>query len=401
MKIIIFSLIFLLFGLNSVKADWVAGSGTNHEVNAIVASGNNVFAATGSWWTPDGHVFISTDFGSNWTQTSFAQIFYSLGVSGNYLFAGVNHFAGVYVTTNNGANWTQVTPLHLMSQHITSILTSGSNIYIGGWGPGHLAVSTNTGTNWVITSLNQEIMSTALAGNYLYAGSKNNGVYLSTNNGTDWQQTSLNNKSVYSLIINNGKVFAGTISNGIFTSTNNGVDWTQTSLNYQSVRAFAVSGTYLFAGTENEGVYLSTNNGVNWSQKNDGFPWPVTILSLCIVNNYVIAGSSISAWRRPLSEFLGLKNISYQVPNEFSLSQNYPNPFNPKSKIKFQIAKLSGAKMVIFDILGREVASLVNEQLKPGTYEVEWDASSNPSGVYFYRLITDKYIETKKMVLIK
>jgi aminopeptidase N len=107
---------------------------------------------------------------------------------------------------------------------------------------------------------------------------------------------------------------------------------------------------------------------------------------------------------------IGIIKISEEIPIRFSLSQNYPNPFNPGSKIKFQIAKLGEVQLKIYDILGRKVATLVNEKLSPGTYEVEWDASDYSSGVYFYRLTSASDASsatggplsiTKRMVLIK
>jgi len=93
--------------------------------------------------------------------------------------------------------------------------------------------------------------------------------------------------------------------------------------------------------------------------------------------------------------------VSYNVPDKFSLHQNYPNPFNPVTKIKFEISKLNSVKLIIYDVLGREIETLVNEKLNPGIYETEWDGSNYSSGVYFYRLITGKFSDTKKMVLIK
>ena len=106
------------------------------------------------------------------------------------------------------------------------------------------------------------------------------------------------------------------------------------------------------------------------------------------------------------SQLIGINPISSNYPDAYSLSQNYPNPFNPVTRIKFDITsngkcETSNVKLVIYDILGREVATLVNEQLKPGSYEVEWDGSNYASGIYFYRLISDEFVENKKMVLIK
>jgi hypothetical protein len=97
----------------------------------------------------------------------------------------------------------------------------------------------------------------------------------------------------------------------------------------------------------------------------------------------------------------GIKKLSNIVPEKYCLHQNYPNPFNPISKIKMEIAKLSNVKLVVYDVLGHEVTTLVNEQLRPGTYEVEFDAIEYPSGVYFYRLSTEDFSSVKKMILLK
>ena len=90
-----------------------------------------------------------------------------------------------------------------------------------------------------------------------------------------------------------------------------------------------------------------------------------------------------------------------KIPNKYALMQNYPNPFNPTTKIKFDLPKSTQAKLIIYDILGREVTTLVNEKLSAGSYEVEWSAGSYPSGVYFYRFETNDYSNVKKMLLIK
>ncbi len=97
----------------------------------------------------------------------------------------------------------------------------------------------------------------------------------------------------------------------------------------------------------------------------------------------------------------GIPPIVKNVPDEYKLLQNYPNPFNPTTKIKFNIPKQSFTKLTIFDILGREVTTLVNEQLKPGSYEVEWNGSNFASGVYFYKLTAGDFSETKKLILMK
>jgi hypothetical protein len=110
--------------------------------------------------------------------------------------------------------------------------------------------------------------------------------------------------------------------------------------------------------------------------------------------------------RNPTGNSVGINNISTEIPSAFSLSQNYPNPFNPTTKIRFTIPLWRGegrrsVSLKVFDITGREIQTLVNENLQPGTYESTFDGSQLTSGVYFYCLQTKDYIETKKLILLK
>ena len=206
----------------------------------------------------------------------------------------------------------------------------------------------------------------------------------------------------------------------MYYSDDSGYTWTHSTLNNDLVYSLAVYGNYVFAGTELNGVYISSNNGLNWVQHNEGLG-NITIFSLYIFNNFIYAGASVnSVYRRPLGELVGI--VSNETPNEYSLSQNYPNPFNPVTKIKFSLPHPSkggamNVRLIVYDVLGREVVSLIpplwggQEGLQPGTYEVEFDGTNYPSGVYFYRLIltdastpangTGPLSITKKMVLIK
>lgn len=98
---------------------------------------------------------------------------------------------------------------------------------------------------------------------------------------------------------------------------------------------------------------------------------------------------------------IGVKISNNKIPKDYTLYQNYPNPFNPKTIIKFQIPNHAMVELKVYDVLGREITVLINQRLNPGTYEVEFDGSIYPSGVYFYRLAAGEYSECKKMVLIK
>ncbi|RKY90881.1 MAG: hypothetical protein DRQ13_12090, partial [Ignavibacteriae bacterium] len=90
-----------------------------------------------------------------------------------------------------------------------------------------------------------------------------------------------------------------------------------------------------------------------------------------------------------------------QLPTEFKLLQNYPNPFNPSTNIKYSVPELSFVNIIVFNLIGEEIATLVNEELQSGNYEVNFDAANLPSGIYFYRFQTASFVETKKMVLLR
>ena len=101
-----------------------------------------------------------------------------------------------------------------------------------------------------------------------------------------------------------------------------------------------------------------------------------------------------------------IKNAPTNVEEEdaihdFSLKQNYPNPFNPTTTIKYQIPKESFVTIKLFDMLGKEIAILVNEEKQIGSYEIKFDALNLPSGVYLYKLTSGNFTETKKMILLK
>ncbi|MCX6156999.1 MAG: T9SS type A sorting domain-containing protein [Ignavibacteriae bacterium] len=379
------------------SAQWTqmsSGMGNIQDVYALTASGTNIVA--GTWGSG---VYRSADNGSNWIQTALnTQSVYCLASSGNYVYAGTDS-TGLFVSSNNGISWTQN---GFVGMSVECLAANGNTVFAGTWQNG-VYISTNNGLNWTQTSLyTRTIWSITVSGNNVYAGTNNNGVYVSTNNGATWTQSSLNTITVWSLAMIGTNLFAGIQTGGIYLSTNNGSTWSQTAMNNQTVYALCVNGTNLFAGTELNGVFLTTNNGTSWLDKNQGFAPAPDIGSLLIANNYVFAGTyGRSAWRRTYTEAIGIKQISETVPSTYSLKQNYPNPFNPTTNIKFDLVKNSFVNLTILDVSGREIETLVNEKLGTGTYEVNFNASKYPSGTYFYKLETDNFSGTKKMILLK
>ena len=103
----------------------------------------------------------------------------------------------------------------------------------------------------------------------------------------------------------------------------------------------------------------------------------------------------------PYGIYTDVKDIEENVPEVFFLLQNYPNPFNPSTRIKYQVASIEKVSLKVYDVLGREIKTLINKQLQPGEYEVEFDGSDLPSGVYLYRLSAGEFSQARKMLLIK
>ena len=403
MKKLVYSLAFVLiihltFNINNCEAQWVkVSNGINTTMNIYSLTTSNLCVFAGS----DSGVYISSNWGTSWTKTSLNnKVVYSLTTLGTDIYAGTGS-SGVYYSTNNGTNWTQTS---LNNQTVYSLTVNGNNIIAGVSGTG-VYISTNNGINWAISSLGSHtILSLAATGTNIYAGASLTGIYRSTNNGANWTQTTLNNLTIKSLAISGSYIFAGAYSilnpTGIYRSTDGG-SWTSIGLSGLSVLSLVVGGNSIIAGTDS-GVYTSSNNGANWFRKNQGFISVPHIEAFVILENSIFAGTQgQSVWKRDLPETIGIKNISTEIPSEYSLFQNYPNPFNPSTNIRYDLPKNGFVNLVVFNTLGRELETVVNEKQTAGTYEATWDASQYPNGVYFYRLTTDGFSETKKMILIK
>jgi hypothetical protein len=145
-------------------------------------------------------------------------------------------------------------------------------------------------------------------------------------------------------------------------------------------------------------VTYGINFGIIFSSYSDFWGMSTESLIGCYINGILYGDTTLTE----------VGKISSEFSSSYSLEQNYPNPFNPSTNIKYQISHHSGSStnnkfviLKVFDVMGREVETLVNEKQSPGTYEVTFDGSNLSSGIYFYRLMTDGFSETKKMILLK
>jgi len=149
-------------------------------------------------------------------------------------------------------------------------------------------------------------------------------------------------------------------------------------------------------------ILKTTDGGVSWVRQNIIASSDLLDIHFINENTGVVAGFYGTILRTTTAgEPIGINKIGSEFPVNYTLSQNYPNPFNPVTNIKFDLPKESFVKLIVYDILGRELESIVNEDLVEGVYEVSWDASNYSSGIYIYKLEVEDFVESKKMVLIK
>jgi len=395
MKKIIYILSFLIISFSaSVNAQWVQvwnGMGQTKTITSTLWSGSFLLAGL----EYDG-IYKSTNEGLTWEVTSITD-----KTVWDFSSFGANYYAstwnGIYIS-NNGTTWTS---FGLSNKTVYETAFNNNYAFAGTQYDG-VYYSSNNGVNWTQSFLNNKsIWSLAVNGNLVIAGTSGYGIYYSTDNGYIWNQSHINNLTVERIKFDGTAIYAGT-SNGIYKSTNNGVNWVQFGLSGKNINDILISSQYIYAATSGYGIYVSTKQGITWNLINEGLPsGNIYPNSLTFTNNYIVTGlSSKSTWRRPKSE-VGINQISDKIPTQFSLKQNFPNPFNPVTTIKFDVIKSENIKIVVVDALGRDIETLVNEQLSPGSYETTWNARNYSSGIYFYRLQAGDFTETKRMIFLK
>lgn len=388
---------------------------SNTIVNSVTSMPNGSGGTDILAGTSEG-VFRTSDGGTNWIKVSsgltnvYVQALY---VSGTNLFAGTND--GLFRSRNNGDDWTDVSS-GLTKTDVNAIVglvkaTGDTILFAATDGGGVFRADNNEGTGWTV-------MNTGISSKYLRALAVKDstvyvagpGIYRSTNYGANWikSDTGLTFTNVYTLAFaqNGAKFFAGTYNGGVFRSTNSGSSWTQASTGfpgYPTVRSITASGTNTFAAVEDYGVFLSTNNGTRWTEVNTDIPHP-NIYSLLISGSDMYAGSiGGGVAKRPLSDMItSVEDHPAGLPSCHCLYQNYPNPFNPTTTITFTLAEPGHVSLKIFDVLGREVATLVNRQLNAAVlHQVTLDASRLSTGMYFYRLESGNNVQAKKLMILK
>ncbi|HEX2788590.1 MAG TPA: T9SS type A sorting domain-containing protein [Ignavibacteria bacterium] len=381
----------------------------------------------------DGLVYKTNNGGKNWSQIysqafagyrSIAFFDSSYGVLGT-----LDSDSTLFTTTNGGLNWTLNTNITGTMPHgICGISIAGPNlVFASGRYDGFATVikSTNRGVTW--TSLNIDNKATSLIDCYFQNentgfvcgglgggfSSRRTVILRTTNSGLTWDSVYLSTTSgewgwKFSFI-NSTTGYCSVERSGTATyyakTTNGGANWFRQNYNFfpvvQGICFLNENTGWVGGGHEFPPPYSNTfgttNGGVTW----------VGVPNLLNVNVFQLLSDTLGfavgnrVYRYGKDSIVNIENISNIIPTKFELKQNYPNPFNPSTNFEFRIADFGFVKLKIFNNLGKEVERLVNQNLNAGTYKVQWDASEYSSGVYYYKLETEKFSETKKLLLIK
>ncbi len=295
---------------------------------------------SGSFYTTRQKVFLSTSAGSNWIQLNSSGLsgdINNLAVSRNGSTMFASTGAGIYKSIDSGQTFTDIRN-GLPDRAITSIRVHPN-----------------------IDSSNVVVIT--------YSGFGTDRIYKTTNSGNNWISVSGN--------------------------------LPDTPVNDLLIYYPGQSSSTLIAATD-IGVFISDNYGANWSVFGTGLPNTIC-MSLAhdekATGRVRIGTMGRGTWETDVAT--SISAVNDEIPSNYLLEQNYPNPFNPVTIIKFGIPENARVKLVIYDILGREIKTLVNKSMERGIYESVFNSSGVTSGVYIYKLTTEKYSISKKMVILK
>ena len=422
MKYVTFLLLALLTITPAFAQDYfqtlnIGGSMYTTPTVGAISSQDHIFVGTRS----DGAIYCSTDHGANWTHSKphvDMDWVYCITVSSQgYILAGTGGTSaaanGLYVSTDDGDTWTKST--QGLAVGIVRAIEIGSNGYAYASIESAIFRSVDTCKNWVekstgLSSYRVDWIASAPNGD-IYA-IQHKYLFKTTDHGENWTrvQSGLPNDVLQHIFIGtNGYIYISTAANYIYRSTNNGDAWTSLSrglrVNAGAVREtienaqgdlFAGSSDSTFAGT----LYKSNDHGDNWSKVAYAPCWN-TLSDFIFDSQGFLYARCGGALLKSSQTTLAVDDFHSVAPEKYYLHQNYPNPSNPSTLIQFDLPEAAVVTLKVYNIVGQEVATLVEEKLEAGEHTAVWKVEGVPSGVYFYRLQASKFSDVKKMILLR
>ena len=410
------------------------------KVNTIKMKDSFIIAGTDR----DG-IFVSTDGGENWTSSNKGlqdTLVHTILILGNTLFAGTE--TGVSVSTDNGENWRSINSglsgLGVWSLEVSAGTAGDTTIFAGTWSG--VYSSTDRGEHWKVTRLSNTaapVHSIVVFDRYVYAATVGEGIFLSRDNGLTWWNFYVRPYAdeypipvfapIYSISsfagLGKNCILAGSIGSlyyGVDTIFTADTSLAKRTREAKPILCYASRNDTLFTAVGGNlfklywiysYIYSPGIPGIIPPRLIDSVPaydarglnipylGDRTVYSLALNNAYIFAGTEDGIWRLSYPGAITKVESPQDLPVGFSLEQNYPNPFNPSTAIGYRLPANSDVVLRVIDLLGREVATLVNQFQRAGTYEVKFDGSNVPSGVYFCRIQAGNYSATKKLLLLK
>ena len=407
-KIIFLLLSFILFCSNSfAQSGWVRqNSGTSLDLLDVqFINSNTGFIVGRNNGSPTAAIFLkTTNGGTNWFSSNFpSESFLTLGfidVNTGVISSGYNYRR----TTNGGSTWTPIT--NLLGVWMAKIIFRNSTTGFA-FGPNSIDYTNDAGLSWQHSFVNGKIfLNDAVFLNQNKAIAIGSDSYKSTNGGINWTYTIPGAQYGISNYDSNNVMSCGWYFNAISKSTDGGINWATV---YNGIESDTVLFSVKYFNANNAivvgcagKILYTANGGINWAQQISGVG--SSLMRLTFINSqtgWIVGKNGVILKTTTGGVVTGFTQTSSELPDKFSLSQNYPNPFNPTTKINYEIPISNYVQLKIYDALGYEIETLVNEKQNAGSYSVDYNASSLPSGIYFYKLITEKFSKTKKMILVK
>ncbi|MEI7812991.1 MAG: SdrD B-like domain-containing protein, partial [Ignavibacteria bacterium] len=362
-------------GSGNTKWDYV-GNFSGGEIIWKIVTDNSGNLIAGTW---GGKIYRSTDNGLSWTRInpsmSAAYIWTIVTTETGKIFTGTEK--GIFVTADNGATWNTA---GLEGKDVRALAYKSGELYAGTWGFG-VFKSTDGGATWTEVFNgpgNLAVHALTINSKFeIFAGSFDSGIYKSVDHGTQWTKVNMPFAHVWAMeCAVNDVIYAGTYGDGVYIS-NDGFNFQKANNGLTTTFIYAITANSdgrVFISSWTNGVYATDNGGSSWNVLGlKGFN--VSSISLSSNAKTLYVGTSEGAIYKNQADVTAVDNGKTEIPATFELMQNFPNPFNPATSIKFSVPAAGRYALKVYDILGKEVAALVNGEVLAGKHTVSFDGA--------------------------